>query len=153
MSVVTLPVMINRKEFDGVINVEILGLVEALPFLEAAKSDLLEVIESHEQSVQNAKGSHDALSLSLSLFESNSRSFYKIQETLVELGKLHQRLSELGVTDMTAAEPQEFKDSLVYGEQAYARTLGELVLQKKKTMYSDLFLSPHHSRYKMFIEQ
>ena len=29
MSVVTLPVMINRKEYDGVINVEILGLVEA----------------------------------------------------------------------------------------------------------------------------
>ena len=40
---------------------------------------------------------------------------------------------------MTAAEPQEFKDALVYGEQAHARTLGELVLQKKKTTYSDLF--------------
>ena len=139
MSVVTLPVMIDGKVYDGVINVEILGLVEALPFLEAAKSDLLEAIESHEQSVQNVKGSHDALSLSLSLSESNSRSFYKIQEALVELGKLHQRLSELGVADMTAAEPQEFKDALVYGEQARARTLGELVLQKKKTMYSDLF--------------
>ena len=139
VSVVTLPVMINRKEYDGVINVEILGLVEALPFLEAAKSDLLEAIESHEQSVQNVKGSHDTLSLSLSLFESNSRSFNKIQEALVDLGKLHQQLSQLGVTDMTAAEPQEFKDALVYGEQALARTLGELVLQKKKTMYSDLF--------------
>ena len=40
---------------------------------------------------------------------------------------------------MTAAEPKQFKDALVYGEQAHARTLGELVLQKKKTMYSDLF--------------
>ena len=99
----------------------------------------MRTIESHEQSVQIVNGSHDALSLSLSLFESNSRSFYKIQEALVELGKLRQRLSELGVTDMTAAEPQEFKDALVYGEQALARTLGELVLQKKKTMYSDLF--------------
>ena len=48
-------------------------------------------------------------------------------------------MSELGVTDMTAAEPQEFKDALVYGEQARARTLGELVLQKKKAKYSDLF--------------
>ena len=139
MSVGTLPLMINGKVCDGVTNVEIVRLVEALPFLEAAKSDLLEAIESHEQSVQNVKGSHDALSLSLSLFESNSRSFYKIQETLVELGKLRQRLSELGVTDMTAAEPQEFKDALVYGEQARARTLGELVLQKKKTKYSDVF--------------
>ena len=49
------------------------------------------------------------LSLSLSLIESNSRSFYKTQETLVELGKLLHRLSELGVMDMVAAEPQEFK--------------------------------------------
>ena len=48
------------------------------------------------------------LSLSLSLIESNSWSFYKIQETLVELGKLLQRLSELRVMDMEAAEPQEF---------------------------------------------
>ena len=138
-SIELLPMLIKGKAYDGETNVEIVRLVEALPFLEAAKSDLLEAIESHEQSVQNVKGSHDALSLSLSLFESNSRSFYKIQETLVELGKLRQRLSELGVTDMTAAEPQEFKDALVYGEQARARTLGELVLQKKKTIYSDLF--------------
>ena len=138
-SVEPLPVLMKGKTYDGVTNVEIVRLVEALPFLEAAKSDLLEAIESHEQSVQNVKGSHDALISSLSVFESNSRSFYKIQEILVELGKLRQRLSELGVTDMTAAEPQEFKDALVYGEQARARTLGELVLQKKKTKYSDLF--------------
>ena len=139
-SIEILPVLIKGKAYDGVTNVGILRLVEALPFLEAAKSDLLEAIESHEQNVQNVKGSHDALSLSLSLFESNSRSFYKIQETLVELGKLRQRLSELGVTDMTAAEPQEFKDALVYGEKARARALGELIFQKKKIyMYSDLF--------------
>ena len=48
-------------------------------------------------------------------------------------------MSELGVADMTAAEPQEFKDALVYGEQARARTVGELVLQKKKTIHSELF--------------
>ena len=48
-------------------------------------------------------------------------------EMVLDLGRLHQQLSELGVTDMTAAEPQEFKDALVYGEQARARTLGELV--------------------------
>ena len=138
-SVEPLPVLIKEKTYDVETNAEIVRLVEALPFLEVAKNDLLEPIESHEQSVQNVKGSHDALSLSLSLFESNSRSFYKIQETLVDLGKLRQRLSQLGVTDMTAAEPQEFKDALVYGEQAYARTLGELVLQKKKTNYSDRF--------------
>ena len=134
-----LPVIVNGKTYDGVTNEEIIRLVEALPFLETAKSDLLEAIETHEQSVQNVKGSREALSLLLSLFESNSHCFYKLQETLVELGKLHQRLSELGVMGMGATEPQEFKTALVYGEQARARTLGELILQKKRSMYSDLF--------------
>ena len=139
MSVEMLPVVIKGKVYEGVANVEIVRMAEALPFLETAQRDLLEAIESHEQGVQNVKGSHEALSLSLSLFESNSRSFYKMQETLIELGKLCQRLSKLGLIDMTATEPQEFKNALVYGEQARARTLGELILQKKKTMYSDLF--------------
>ena len=134
-----LPVMIEGKAYEGIASVEIVQMAEALPFLETAQYDLLEAIESHEQGVQNVKGSHEALSLSLSLFESNSRSFYKMQETLVELGKLRQRLSELGMMDMEAAEPYEFQDALVYGEQTRARTLGELVLQKKKTVYSDLF--------------
>ena len=139
MSVEMLPVVIKGKVYEGVANVEIVRMAEALPFLETAQHDLLEAIESHEQGVQNVKGSHEALSLYLSLFESNSRSFYKMQETLIELGKLCQRLSKLGLIDMTATEPQEFKNALVYGEQARARTLGELILQKKKTMYSDLF--------------
>ena len=139
MSVEMLPVTIKGKVYEGIASVETVRMAEALPFLETAQRDLLEAIESHEQGVQNVKGSHEALSLSLSLFESNSRSFYKMQETLIELGKLCQRLSKLGLIDMTATEPQEFKDALVYGEQARARTLGELILQKKKTMYSDLF--------------
>ena len=139
ISVEMLPVVIKGKAYEGVASVEIVRMAEALPFLETARRDLLEAIESHEQGIQNVKGSHEALSLSLSLFESNSRSFYKMQETLIELGKLYQRLARLGLMDMTATEPQEFKDALVYGEQARARTLGELILQKKKTMYSDLF--------------
>ena len=139
MSVEMLPVTIKGKVYEGVASVETVRMAEALTFLETAQRDFLEAIESHEQGVQNVKGSHEALSLSLSLFESNSRSFYKMQETLIELGKLCQRLSKLGLIDMTATESQEFKDALVYGEQARARTLGELILQKKKTMYSDLF--------------
>ena len=128
-SIKTLPIIVDGKTYDGVTNVEIIQLTEALPFLEAAKSDFHEAIELHEQSIQNSKDSHEA---------SSSRSFYKIQETLVELGKLRQRLLKLGVMDTVATEPQEFKEALVYGEQARARTLGEL-LQKKKEMYSDLF--------------
>ena len=139
MPVEMLPIIIKGKSYNGIGSVEVVRTAEALPFYEAAQHDLLEAIESHEQGVQNVKGSHEALSLSLSLFESNSRSFYKMQETLLELGKLCQRLSRLGLMDMAATDPQEFKDALVYGEQARARTLGELVLQKKKTTYSDLF--------------
>ena len=40
--------------------------------------------------------------------------------------------------DMSPAQPQEFKDALVYGEQARARILGELILQKKRTTYSSI---------------
>ena len=140
MPVEVLPIIIKGKAYEGIGNVEIIRTAEALPFLETARCDLFEAIQSHEQGVQNVKGSHEALSLSLSLFESNSRSFYKMQETLVELGRLYQQLSRLGLMDMAATDPQEFKDALVYGEQARARTLGELVLQKKKATYSDLFL-------------
>ncbi|XP_065920020.1 uncharacterized protein [Dysidea avara] len=133
------PVTVNGRSLDYMTSEEINRLKEALPFYETARADLLEAIDAHEQSVQNVKGSNEALSLSLSLFESNSRSFYKIQETLVELGKVYHRLSDLGVMDMVSAEPQEFKQALVYAEQARARTLGELVLQKKKASYPDLF--------------
>ena len=61
MAIETLPIRVNKlNEFDDqVTNVQ---LVEAQPFLEAAKKDL-QAIETHEQSVQNVKGSHDALCL------------------------------------------------------------------------------------------
>ena len=82
-----------------------------------------------------------------------SQSFYKIQEALVELGKLCQQLSELGVTDMITGEPQEFKEALVYGEQTCARTLGELVYKRKGQCILIFFPYPHLSKYKIFIEQ
>ena len=108
-----LPIIVEGKTHNNIL----VRLVEALLLLKTAISDFHEAIESHEQS-----GS----------YEDMSRSSYKIQEALVELGKLRHQLSELGVMDMVAAEPQEFKDALVYGEQARARTLGELMLQKKR---------------------
>ena len=85
MPVEVLSIIIKGKVYKGIFNQEIVRTAEALLFLETAQRDLFEAIQSHEQGVQNIKGSHEALSLSLSLFESNSRSFYKMQETLVEL--------------------------------------------------------------------
>ena len=135
----TLP-QVSGKTLDCVTSEEGNRLKEALPFYETARADLFEAIEAHERSIQNVEASHEALSLSLSLFESNSRSFYKMQETLVELGRVYHRLSELGAMDLVSAEPQElFKQALLFAEQARARTLGELVLQKKKASYPDLF--------------
>ena len=139
MPVEVLPIIIKGKAYKGIVNQEIVRTTEALLFLETAQRDLFEAIQSYEQGVQNVKGSYEALSLSLSLFESNSISFYKMQETLVELGRLYQQLSRLGLMDMASTDPQEFKDALVYGEQARARILGELVLQKKKITHSGLF--------------
>jgi len=40
---------------------------------------------------------------------------------------------------MVSTEPKEFKQALLCAEQARARTLGELVLQKKRVSYPDLF--------------
>ena len=139
------PVTLNGRTLDYITSEEINRLKEALPSYETARADLLEAVEVHGQSVQNIKRSHEAISHSRNKkatqeeFESNSRSFYKIQETLVDLGRVYHRLSELEVMDMVSAEPQEFKQALVYAEQARARCLGELVLQKKKVSYPDLF--------------
>ena len=72
MTVEMLPVTIKGKVYEGVASVETVRMAKALPFLETAQRDLLEAIESHEQGVQSVKGSHEALSSSLSLFESNS---------------------------------------------------------------------------------
>ena len=131
-----LPIPIYGKAYEEEANVELVQAVEVVPFFEATKSDILEAIESHEQSAQNIKSSHRNLSL---LSINNSQSLYKMEETLVELGRLYQQLSRLGLMDMAAADSQEFKDALVYGEQARVKTLGELVLQKKKTTNFDLF--------------
>ena len=138
MPVKMLPIITKEKTYEGIGDVEITRIAEALLFLEASQRDLFKAIQSHEQA-QNIKGSRKDLSLSLSLFESNSQLFYKMQEVLVELGKLYQKLSRLGLMDMSAADPQEFKDALVYGEKGRARMLGELILQKKRTTYADLF--------------
>ena len=53
------------------------GIDEVLSFLETAKSDFYEAIKSHEQSIYGS-------------LKDMSQSFYKIQETLVRLGKLCQ---------------------------------------------------------------
>ncbi|XP_065893673.1 tetratricopeptide repeat protein 28-like [Dysidea avara] len=133
--VVATPSPVSGKSLDIGTSEEVTRLTEALPFYETAKADLIEAVEAHERGTQNVKGSHESLNLSTLLFENNSKSFYKLQETSVETGRVHLRLSELGIMD---SESQEFKQALVFAEQARARTLGELMLQKKRASCSDL---------------
>lgn len=76
-----------------------------------ASQDLVKVVHYHEETFQTIKGSSKGLTLSVSLFESNSRTFHRLQDSLCCLEK--------------------WKEALVYAEQSRSRTLGELLLQRK----------------------
>ena len=76
-----------------------------------ASQDLVKVVQYHEETFQTIKGSSKGLTLSVSLFESNSRTFHRLQDSLCCLEKWQQ--------------------ALVYAEQSRSRTLGELMLQRK----------------------
>ena len=77
----------------------------------SGRDDLLEVVAFHEETFQTIKGSRHGLSLSISLFETNSRSFHRLQDCLFNLG--------------------EWPCALEISEQSRSRTLGELLLQRK----------------------
>ena len=74
-------------------------------------NDLEEVVKYHEERLQYVKGSASGLTLSVSLFESNSRTFHRLQDCLVNL--------------------HMFDKALLVAEQSRARTLGELLLKRK----------------------
>ena len=78
---------------------------------EKGRIDLEKVVKHHEERFQHIKGLSQGLSLSVSLFESNSRTFHRLQDCLVNLHK--------------------YEEALVVAEQSRARTLGELILKRK----------------------
>ena len=84
--------------------------------------DLNEVIKFHEDHLDNIKGSSKGLTLSISLFETNSRTFHRLQDCLVNLG--------------------EYPKALLVAEQSRARTLGELMLKKKEWYLQNPLTSP-----------
>ena len=73
-------------------------------------ADLAKVIQRHEESFQTIKGSTHGLTLSVSLFESNSRTFHRVQDCLYNLG--------------------EFEKALEFAEQSRTRSLGELMFER-----------------------
>ena len=88
----------------------------------SAKSDLERVTKTHEQTLNNIKGSPTGLSLSVSLFETNARTFQRLQDTSYCVG--------------------QWKQALVFAEQSRARTLGELLLKKKASQLVDSYHTP-----------
>ena len=84
--------------------------------------DLLEVVKHHEEKFQHIKGSKKALTLSVSLHETNSRTFHRLQDCLVCL--------------------HSYDRALVIAEQCRARTLGELMLLRKQRQIQYSLQSP-----------
>ncbi len=84
--------------------------------------DLKEVIKYHEDHFENIRGSSKGLTLSVSLFETKSRAFHRLQDCLVCL--------------------REYLQALLVAEQSRARTLGELMLKRKGWQLSSPLSSP-----------
>ena len=84
---------------------------DILSFYKRASEDFQEVVWFHEETLQSMKGSSKGLTLSVSLFETNSRTFHRLQDCLYNLGQLD--------------------EALAAAEQCRARTLGELLLRRK----------------------
>ena len=91
-------------------------------FYKKGYEDLQEVVKFHETHLDNIKGSSKGLTLSVSLFETNSRTFHRLQDCLVNLGQVTK--------------------ALLIAEQSRARTLGELMLKRKGWCLQDPLTSP-----------
>ena len=89
---------------------------------QSACTDLLEVIQHHEEHFQSMKGYSKGLTLSVSLMESNSRTFHRAQDCLYNL--------------------ERPDTALELAEQSRARSLGELMLERKGRSLPVQFHSP-----------
>ena len=93
-----------------------------LKYYQLGRQDLEQVIKYHEETFENIKGSSKGLTLSVSLFETNSRTFHRLQDCLVNLG--------------------EWEKALVVAEQSRTRTLGELLVKRKNSMIDNPLTAP-----------
>ena len=91
--------------------------------------DLTEVVKYCNEVFESTKGSKQGLTLSVSLIESNSRTFHKMQDCLVGLLQ----------TD----------EALVIAEQCRARTLGEILLEKVGGGVAGIHMAPPLTLYQI----
>ena len=87
-----------------------------------SQSDLERVVKHHEQTFKDIKGSQRGLSLSVSLFETNVRTFQRLQDCSFFLN--------------------QWEQALVCAEQCRSRTLGELLLGKHSNHLKYSFRTP-----------
>ena len=123
----------KKKHFKLTYHGEVLGDIEddhQLPVLPSliqrrykkALDDLAYVVDQHEITFKHIRGSPKGLTLSVSLFETNSRTFHRLQDCHYNLG--------------------QWDKALIYAEQSRARTLGELLLEKKRPQLDVPFNAP-----------
>ena len=86
------------------------------------KEDLEKVLASHERKLDLIKGSAQGLSLTISLFESNSRAVHRLQDCMVNLGN--------------------WREALLVAEQSRARLLGEMMYVKMRSQLDKPLTSP-----------
>ena len=110
---------------------------EVQKYYQQGTRDLEYVVKHHEENFSGIKGSPKGLSLSVSLFETNSRTFHRMQDCLVHLRK--------GDKDL----PTRFEDALLVAEQSRARTLGELMLKRRGPQLRHLQLTSPPSLFEM----
>ena len=89
--------------------------------------DFTMVVEYHEETFQTMRGSPQGLNLSVSLFETNSRSFHRLQDCLYNV--------------------QDWGMALEYAEQSRARTLGELLLLRNYGQHPLELTSPLRTKH------
>ena len=82
-----------------------------LKYYQLGRQDLEQVLKYCEEAFENIKGSSKGLTLSVSPFETDSRTFHCLQNCLFNLG--------------------EWEKALVVAEQNRTRALGELLVKKK----------------------
>ena len=87
-----------------------------------AIEDLALVVSQHELAFGNIKGSRKGLTLSVSLFETNARTFHRLLDCHYNL--------------------DQWERALEFAEQSRARTLGELLLERKREQLEMDLMTP-----------
>ena len=117
------------RVYGNIGNLQMLNKESIQKYYLQGTRDLEYVIKHHEENFSGIKGSSKGLSLSVSLFETNSRTFHRMQDCMVHIQKGEE-------------QPIRYEDALLVAEQSRARTLGELMLRRRGPQLEHELMSP-----------